>query len=193
MEKKIIVISGPTGCGEGAITKELIHRYPGDIERIITATSRSMRSGEQEGIDYHFLGNKGFKDALARGDILEYGYISNRDTYYGTYRPQLERQLATGHILIANTQIVGTKFYKEHYGALAVFIMPGNMEELADRIRNRNPEMSDDELQRRLADAQREVDEEKYAYDHTVFNANGKLHEAVDQVLAIMRKSGYNV
>jgi guanylate kinase len=191
MAKNVLVISGPTGCGESTITNELISRNAGRFVRLVTATTRAPRGTEQNGVDYHFLSKEEFLAAEARGDILEKGYIPNRDTYYGTYKPDLDQKLAQGMQVIANVQIVGTKYFKEHYNATTIFIKPKDLSELEGRLRARNPDLPDEEIMKRIQNAADEIADEGPFYDYHVVNANGKLEEAIQEVSGILSKEGY--
>lgn len=191
--KQIAVIAGPTGSGESTITNEIIKRYPRQVVRLVTATTRPPRRGEENGIDYYFFTKEDFSAKEKAGELLETTYIANRNTYYGTYLPDLQGKLNAGFIVLINPDIVGAKYYKEHYGAATIFVMPGRMEEVPARLRARNPEMPEEEIKKRYDNALREVKDERAFYDYEVVNANGKLGVAVDATLEILRKEGYNI
>ncbi|MEK7109089.1 MAG: hypothetical protein AAB919_01485 [Patescibacteria group bacterium] len=188
---QIAVIAGPTGSGESTITNAIIKRYPRRAARLVTATTRAPRAGEQNGVDYYFFNTEDFLAKKKAGELLETTYIQNRETHYGTYLPDLQGKLDAGFIVLVNPDIVGAKFYKEHYGATTVFVMPGTVEEIPARLRGRNPEMAEAEIQKRFENAKREIAEERGFYDHEVLNANGKLAEAVEETLRILRQDGY--
>jgi guanylate kinase len=190
--KQILVIAGPTGSGESTITNEIIKRYPHRVVRLVTATTREPRRGEQNGIDYFFFTKEQFSAARAAGELLEETYVENRNTYYGTYKPDLDEKVARGFIVVINPDLVGAKFYKQHYNATTIFVKPGNVGELRERLRKRNPEMSDAELQMRQENAERELEQE-HEYDYAVTNSNGDLATAVSAVEKILRKEGYNL
>ena len=193
MSKNVVVISGPTGSGESTITKEVIRRFPRTVVRLVTATSRPPRDSEQNGVDYFFFSKEEFLRHQKNGTIVEAGYIPNRDAYYGTHLPDLEQKLAAGLTIIANTQIVGTKYYKENYRATSIFIEPESIDLLEERIRARSPGLTGQEIMSRLDDAKREIREEGPIYDYHVINAEGKLDQAVDAVIEIFRKEGYTL
>ena len=189
MKRKFLVIAGPTGCGESTVDKEIIKRFT-IFDRVVTATSREMRSGEKDEVDYYFMTKEQFLDEIKNGNILEYTHIKNRDTYYGTYKPDLDKRLKAGKIIIINPDLVGAKFYQEKYGATLIFLKPESLESLKERIKNRNPEITPEELKKRMENAKQELEEEKF-YDYSVINADGKLDECVGEVIAILHKEEY--
>ncbi len=192
-EKKVIVIAGPSGSGESTITGELLRLFPNSMRRLVTATTRAPREGEQEGVDYHFFSKERFSKERESGNIIEETYVANRDTYYGSYKPDLDAKLAAGFIVIINPDIVGARYYAEHYGAASIFIMPGDIEELFSRIKNRNPGISEHELAQRRENAQHEIDTEQSFYSHTIINADGKLEQAVESIIEVLKKDGYKL
>ena len=191
--KSVVVIAGPTGSGESTITNEVIRRYPDKVRRIVTATTRAPRGDERDGVDYYFFSKEKFLEEKEKGNILESTYIENRDTYYGTYKPDFEGKIAHGFIVIMNPDIVGAKYYKENYDATTIFITPGSIFELERRLRTRNPDMSAEEIAFRLHNAAHELEHEQQYYDYKVQNLDGKLQQAVDEVVAIMNKEGYTL
>ncbi len=186
---KVLVISGPTGAGESTITNKLIEMDKRFI-RLVTATTRPPREGEQNGVDYYFMSQDVFKNAIKTGDIIEYTYVKSRDVYYGSYKPDLEKKLNDGYIVIVNPDIVGAKYYKERYNAVTIFIMPKSIEELRDRLMKRD-QTSVDEIDIRIEDAKREINEEREYYDYEVINENGKLNEAIEEIMGILAKEEY--
>jgi guanylate kinase len=105
LKSNIFIISGPTGTGESTITNEIIQRFP-NFTRLVTATSRPPRLREKNGIDYYFFSKQEFENEIKKGNILEHTYVANRDTYYGTYKIDLENKLAKGFNIIVNPDIV---------------------------------------------------------------------------------------
>lgn len=193
MKQQVVVIAGPSGSGETTVTNEIVKRFPNRVKRLVTATTRPPRVGEKSGIDYYFFSKEEFELAVKDGYILEYTYIENRDTYYGTYAPDLEEKIAVGYIVIVNPDIIGARYYKEHYKAVTIFIVPENVESLVWRIRRRSPDLSEEEIAHRRENAVREMQKEQDFYDYVVTNADGKLDQAVDEVVAILQKEDYNL
>jgi guanylate kinase len=163
-----------------------------NAERVVTATTRAMRPGEKSGISYHFMTNDEFKAEIAKGNILEYYYREKTDTYYGLYKPDIEDRIARGQIVFCQLQLVGAKYVKDHYDATTFFIMPPSHDAFEARIRARAP-MSDHEWAERAEFTRREIEKEAPWYDYRIVNEDGKLEEAVQQVVDILTKEGYHL
>ena len=191
MNKKVLVISGPTGSGESTITNEIIKKYP-IFQRLVTATSREPRNQEEDGVDYYFFPKEEFKEQINNGNILEHTYIQNRDTYYGTYSPDLKEKLNKGNVIV-NVDHVGLKYYQKHYDAIGIFIGVESLDVIKERLKKRDSKITDGELNKRLKNAQDEIDREEKYYNYIVYNKQGKLEEAVEEVEDILRKEGYKL
>lgn len=191
MQRQVVVIAGPTGSGETTVTNEIVKRFPARAKRLVTATTRPPRAGEKSGTDYYFFTKEEFIRHKEGGDILESTYIPNRDTYYGTYAPDLKQKIDSGDIVIVNPDIVGAQYYKKNYNATTIFIVPESIDALERRIRERNPDLDDSEIAKRRVNAEAEIVNEKSFYDYTVKNVDGKLEDTVQSVMDIMGKEGY--
>lgn len=186
-KSNIFIISGPTGTGESTITKEIIKKFP-NFTRLVTATSRSPRLNEKNSVDYYFFSKPEFETEIKAGNILEHTYVENRDVYYGTYKKDLEEKVQKGFNIIINPDIVGTKFYKENYGAITIFIKPESLDDLKKRLVRRDPEISPDELQKRLINAASEIKNDEHFYDYSIINKDGELDQAIAQTAEIIKK-----
>ncbi len=192
MQKQIVVIAGPSGGGKNTIIEEVLDQCP-NCTLLVTATTREPRLGEKDGVDYFFFGEDHFKSELAKGNILEHRFIEKLGTHYGVYKPDLDKRLLKGQVVLAHLDIIGAKYLKENYDATTIFILPQSHEELFERIRSRNPNMSPEELAERMRIAVDEVRNHAPLYDYRVVNANGKLFDTVAEVMAILKKEGYNL
>ena len=191
-EKRVLIIAGPTGSGESTITKEIMKRFP-VFTRLVTATTRKPRLKEQHGIDYYFFTSEEFKKELTKGNILEHTFVPGRDVYYGTYKLDLEKKLEEGKNIIVNPDVVGAKYYKEHYDATTIFVKTESIDVLRDRFVSRDPDISEEEIELRLKAAAYEIEHEEKFYDHIVLNKDGALEQAVDEVEAILKEEGYRL
>ena len=189
--KQVVVIAGPSGSGKDSVIRGVVERCPNTV-RMVTATTRAMRGGERDGVDYHFMSNERFKGELAKGNILEYYHRAETDTYYGTYKPDIESRIAAGKVVLCQLQIVGAKYFKKHYGATTFFIMPPTSDAFEARIRAR-AHMNEVEWAERQQFTKREIAEEAPWYDYRIANEDGKLDQAVDEVISILQKEGYDL
>ena len=190
-EKKVLVIAGPTGAGESTITKAIIKKYP-IFTRLVTATTRKPRLKEKYGADYYFFSEKEFKQEIKKGNIIE-SQNTRGGIYYGSYKPELEKELKKGFNIIINPEFVGAKFYKKNYNATTIFIMPDSIKNIAKRLIKRDPNISKQELKKRLDYAEYEIKNESGYYDFIVINKQNELAKAIKKVEEIIKKQGYKL
>lgn len=172
---RLVVISGPSGSGKTTICRALL-----EDERVVlsvSATTRSKRRGEEDGVSYYFLEPDDFDGRAKRGEFLEWAeYNGNR---YGTLRGEVERKCADGKLVILEIEVQGTRKLREQsIDASYVFIMPPGLEELERRLRARQTE-DEETIRRRLAIAREEMDM-AHLYDHVIINR--ELDRAVQEL-----------
>ena len=184
---KIVVIAAPTGGGESTITNEIIRRFP-SFKRLVTATTRKPRNNEKSGVDYYFLSKSKFKAEIAKGNIIEHTYVKNRRAYYGSYKFDLEKKLKDGYNVIINPDAVGAKYYKKNYQAITIFIKPDSLISIKKRLIARDLNIKPTELKRRLKNAASEIKNESHFYIFIVINRQGKLNQAIKEVIKIIKK-----
>lgn len=192
MKRKVIIISGPTGSGESTITNAIIKKYP-HFKRLVTATTRKPRLKEKDTVDYYFFSKDKFLEEVDAGNIIEYTYIKNRDSYYGTFKPDLDGKIKAGFTVIVNVDGVGVDFYKRKYKSIAIFIKPASLNDLRKRLKLRDPNIDPSEVKKRIDNAKSEIKNEEKFYDYIVYNENGKLDEAIGEVEEILKKENYRL
>lgn len=134
--------------------RRLLEKVPG-IEPTVSATTRPPRPGEENGRAYHFLSDDAFRRAVDRGRFLE--WVEYGGHLYGTLRDEVRDRLARGQDVILEIELQGARMVRSLLPeAVAVFIAPPSMAELARRLRGRGTE-TDEGIARRLAIAEREV------------------------------------
>ncbi len=190
--KNVVVIAGPSGSGKNAIIEEILVRYPRCV-RAVTATTRALRPGEQNGIDYYFFTKEKFVAEMTAGNIPEHRFVPSLGTYYGFYLPDLEEKIKTHTVVFAQVDVQALPFVKERYNATTIFIMPKSVEQFRARLRARNPEWGDTELETRMKITEKELREDAPQFDYRISNEDGKLDEAVGEVVAILEKEGYTL
>lgn len=174
----LFIISGPSGAGKGTLVRELVHRVP-DLWVSVSATTRTPRPRERDGVDYYFLTPAEFDGRLRAGEFLEHAEVhGNR---YGTLRRAVERRLSHGMDVILEIDPQGAfQVRKQMDRSRLIFVKAPTAEDLEKRIRHRGAE-SDDQIRTRLETARREMDLEG-SYDHVVINDD--VPRAVDDLAA---------
>ena len=169
-QRRLLVVSGPSGAGKDTVVKYLMEAHP-EIEISVSATTRAMRPGEEEGVNYYYMTNAQFEEKLARGEILE--HVNYCGKYYGTPKSEVDRRIAAGTTVVLVIEVVGAANIKRMYPeSTLVFILPPSMEELARRLRGRGTE-DEAAVQKRLARAEEEL-REKDAYDFAIVNDDAR-------------------
>ena len=181
---KLIVVSGPSGVGKDTVVSKYLEKHPED-ELSISMTSRPMREGEVDGVNYYFKTKEGFEEAIKNGDLLEYALYN--DNYYGTPKSEIENRLNNGINVILVIEVVGAKNVKEMMKdkCTLIFIMPPSMEELENRLINRGTD-SINSIQNRLDIARREI-EVSDIYDYKIINDD--LLNAVNELEKIIKNN----
>ena len=165
-DKKLFIFSAPSGCGKTSLAQALISARD-DVVIATSHTTRAMRPGETEGVDYYFTDTNIFEAMIERGQFLEYARVF--DHLYGTSVQAAEAQMAEGKHVILDIDWQGARQVRALYPqAVSVFIVPPSVEALEDRLRGRG---QDDEatIARRMEGAKSELSH-KQEYDHIIVN-----------------------
>ncbi len=179
---QLIVISAPSGAGKGTIIKELLKNDSKNRWLSVSATSRDIRPGEKEGVNYYYLTKENFEKKIEEGYFLEYTYYTGN--YYGTPREYIKEKIEKGIDVILEIEIEGANNIKKLVPeAIFIFIMPPSLKELVKRLKNRGTE-SNEKIIKRFHEAYKEVNEVT-KYNYVVVNDN--LTDAVNKVEAILK------
>ncbi len=177
---RMIVVSAPSGCGKGTILAEILKSD--DFYYSISATTRSPRDGEINGVNYNFISKEEFEKLIAENGMLEYAMYC--DNYYGTPKKILEDKMNEGINVILEIEVQGAMKVKEICpDAVFIFIVPPSIAELERRLKKRGTE-SDDVIAKRIAEASGEI-KKAVNYDYIVVNA--ALEDAVEDFKTIIR------
>ncbi len=183
-EGKMIVFSAPSGSGKSTLINYLMTQGLG-LQFSISATSRPPRGTEKNGVEYYFLNPEEFRAHIDAGDFLEYEEVY-KDRYYGTLKSQVEKQVAEGHHVVFDVDVLGGCNIKEYYGnrACSIFIQPPSVKALRERLENRGTD-APDVIQTRIERAEYELG---FApkFDHVVVNDD--LEKAKAEVLSVVRR-----
>lgn len=180
MSGLLVIFSGPSGVGKTTITRAVIERVE-SAELSVSATTRPIRPGERDGVDYFFVSRDRF-DAMDRaGELLESAEVfGNR---YGTPADWVRRRLDHGRVVVLEIDVQGARQIKAKAPeAFGVFILPPSEEELLERLRRRARE-DEATIQRRFAEAKREIAEARASGAYDLFIVNEDLDRAIERAV----------
>jgi guanylate kinase len=181
---RLTVIAGPTAVGKGTVVRHLLESHP-EILLSISATTRSPRAGEVDGVDYFFVSHDLFDQMIANDELLEYAVVHLKNKY-GTPRGPVEKALSEGKQIILEIDIQGAEQVKASMpDANLIFIAPPSLEELKKRLAGRGTE-TPEEIEIRLKTAEVELASQD-SFDHVVINTD--VAECAQEVLDLMQSS----
>lgn len=162
----LVVLSGPSGVGKGTVCAALRECSP-DLVYSVSATTRSPRQGEVDGVNYFFKSKEEFLEMIEQGELLEWAkYVDN---YYGTPSEFVRQTIERGQDIILEIDVQGAMKVREKFpDGVFIFLMPPSMEELHNRIVNRGTETLES-IRQRMDTAQEELNLMKH-YDYAVMN-----------------------
>lgn len=176
----LIVVSGPSGAGKDSVCN-LVKESNSNLWISVSCTSRNIRNGEVDGVNYYYLTKDEFEKKIKNHDFLEYAIYN--DNYYGTPIDRIEEKLNNGFDVVLVIEVEGALKVKKLYeDAIFIFILPPSMEELKNRLVKRGTE-SLDKILKRFKTAYREINEiSKYNY----VIVNDDLSEAAKKMESII-------
>ena len=176
----LYIISAPSGAGKTSLVKALIEQTP-NLHVSVSHTTRPMRPGETDGVNYHFTDRDNFLKQVEAGDFLEHAEVFGN--LYGTSQTAVEQALARGHDIILEIDWQGAEQVRRLMPeAVSVFIAPPSIEALEQRLQNRGQD-SDEIIQRRMRDARSEMSH--YGeYDYLIINDD--FNNTLEELRAII-------
>ena len=178
----LFIISAPSGAGKSTLCRAVRDRFA-DLVYSVSYTTRSPRSGEQKGVDYHFIVKDEFEKGIASGRWAEWAEV--HDHYYGTSADFLDGELSIGRDILLDIDIQGTRQILQRYpDGVTIFIMPPSLETLKSRLQSRGTD-SPEVIAVRLKNAREEM-AQKNLYRHII--TNYRLTDAVAELIAIFEK-----
>lgn len=177
----LYVFTGPSGTGKGTILKQVMDA-DARVQLSVSATTRSPRPNEENGVHYWFLEKEEFLSKIDAGAFLEHAcYVGN---YYGTPEGPVNEQLAAGNDVVLEIEVQGAlQIHEKRPDAVMIFVAPPSFEELESRLRGRGTE-TEEKVLARIEAARGEL-EQANRFDYIVVNDD--LQTAVEDVKAIFR------
>ena len=181
---KIVVLSAPSGCGKSTIIGRLLQEPDAlPLQFSVSATNRSPRPGETDGVSYHFLSTEQFRDAVRAGEFIEWEEVYP-GRYYGTLRSEIDSKIAAGHNVVLDVDVKGALSVKRIYGpqALTLFIQPPSVQELRRRLEARATD-APEVIDQRVGKAEYEL---SFAPQFDASVVNDHLDTAVEEARTII-------
>lgn len=153
--KHLIVLSAPSGAGKTTVARHLLQTFP-QMKFSVSATTRAMRNGEENGRDYFFLSKEEFRRRIEDGDLVEYEEIFGN--YYGTLKSFVADSISRGEFVVFDVDVKGALSLRAAFpdDTLLMFVAPPTLEVLEQRLRSRHTE-TDEQINTRLSRAEMEM------------------------------------
>ena len=177
----LYIISAPSGAGKTSLVKELVSSGA-DIMVSVSTTTRAMRPGEQDGVDYHFVDKDTFLSMAEHGEFLEHARVF--ENHYGTSQKNVERELLNGRDVVLEIDWQGARQVLHLIqDSVSIFILPPSIAALKDRLEKRG---QDDEtiIQRRMQDA---INEMSHYAEFDYMLVNDDFDQALQDLKCIVR------
>ncbi len=170
INKKILIITAPSGAGKTSITKYLMKKFP-LLTFSVSAATRQARGTEVDGVDYYFINGEEFKYKIQHNEFVEWEMVYE-GKYYGTLKSELERIWQQGKVPVLDIDVKGAIHVQQQFneGTFSLFIEPPSVNELKMRLEGRGTE-TEESLTARVNKASYELSFKEH-FDKTVVNAD---------------------
>lgn len=184
MRGKILLISGPSGSGKSTLIKRLIAEFGDELYFSISSTTREMREGETDGVNYHFISESEFRAGIDRGDFLEWANVHGK--FYGTSLKVVASELERSKTVLFDIDVQGYEIVRgkvPRSELASVFITTPSLSELRARLQARGSN-ADTDIALRLQNAQEEM-KRLGEYDYLIIN--DRLEQAYENFRSIYK------
>ena len=176
-----IIISAPSGTGKTTTCKRLKEKLS-TLKIAISHTTRKIRDGELEGVDYYFVSNKEFEARRKKNQFLEWAQVHTE--YYGTSFETIEKHRQKGFDILLELDVQGVNSLREmDFEGIYILILPPSIEEMEKRLRKRGTE-TEESIKRRIKIGKEEIKNYK-KYDYVI--TNFEVEETAESILGILR------
>lgn len=187
---RIVIISGPSGVGKSTVVARVLEQCQVPLELSISATTRSPRPGEVDGESYYFLSFEEFQSRKNNGEFLEFKEVFSRGDWYGTLKSTVASGLSAGKWVLLEIDVEGATSIKSEYPDVTmIFLHPGSMETLEQRLRSRKSD-SEESIRRRLDVAASEIAKSD-RYDYVIENET--IEDTVSRICSLIENKSREV
>lgn len=176
----LFVLVGPPGVGKNAMMNAVLSQIS-SLRQLPTATTRPIRSNEQEGREHLFVSPVEFQHMIDQGDLIEWQVVHGHQ--YGTPRSTVQQAMATGEDLIADIEVLGATYLRSAFpdNVILIFVQPPSVTELIHRMHNRGE--TETEIQKRMQRVEMEM---RYAPECDYLITNDAVERASDILRGII-------
>ena len=176
-----LILSAPSGTGKTTTCRVLREKLP-DLKISVSHTTREIRKGEKEGLDYTFISQEEFEEKIKRKDFLEWAQVHN--FYYGTSFQAADTSLENGHDTLLELDVQGVESLRAmDYEGIYILILPPSIEEMQARLAKRGTD-SEDSIRQRVETGKKEIKKYKI-YDYVI--TNYVVEDTVSAILSILQ------
>ena len=176
-----LILSAPSGTGKTTTCRILREKMP-DLKISVSHTTRKIRKGEKEGLDYTFISQQEFDEKIKSKDFLEWAQVHN--FYYGTSFQAADASLKNGHDTLLELDVQGVESLRAmDYEGIYILILPPSVEEMQARLTKRGTD-SEDHIRQRVETGKKEIKKYKI-YDYVI--TNYVVEDTVSAILSILQ------
>ena len=189
-ENIMVILSSPSGVGKTTLTKKIQQKYH-SFKISVSHTTRSPRSNEVDGVDYHFVSTKRFEDLINEKKFYEYAKIF--ENYYGTLKKNVDQTIKSNDILF-DIDWQGTKQLSKfkNLKIIKIFLITENKEELKKRLTKRN-QNTKEEIDKRFKAFDEDIKHWK-DYDYIVINKNlDNCFKQIENIILTNKKNSLSL
>ncbi len=177
----LIVLSSPSGAGKSTISRMLLEA-DSDVTMSVSATTRPMRPGEVDKVDYHFVDDAEFDRMVRDNEFVEWAHVFGHR--YGTPKAPVKQALRRGRDILFDIDWQGARQLEPDFGEhlVTIFLLPPSMAELEHRLRSRGTD-SEEVIADRMRRAADEID---HWAEYDYVRVNRELDACLSSVRAIV-------
>lgn len=180
----VLIVSAASGTGKSSLTRALVQSEP-NTELSISFTTRELRTGEEDGRDYHFISVDLFKEMIEEDQFVEWAEVYG--CYYGTAKSAIESKLASGVSVVLDIDWQGAmEVMKKLDDATSIFLLPPSIDSLKQRLVGRGRD-SRETIDQRFKAAEKDM-KNFYKYDYVILNDN--FDDALEDIRKVLRGQG---